>query len=94
MVELDALRHTPAGVPVLGFRIGHRSKQVEAGLPRDIEVEIQAKAVGQVASLLAGAKLGSYVRVTGFLAHKSAKSRQPVVHVNTIEFVEGMNNGF
>lgn len=85
---------TPAGVPVLGFRIRHRSRQVEAGLPRDVEVEIQAKAMGQVASLLADAKLGFYVRVTGFLAQKSARSRQPVFHVNTIEFVEGMKNGF
>ena len=31
LVELDILRHTPGGVPILKFRIEHESDQVEAG---------------------------------------------------------------
>ena len=43
--------------------------------------------------LLAGAKPGDVLRLTGFLSAKSLKSRTPVLHVNAIEFLEGMNHG-
>ncbi|MDD5297772.1 MAG: primosomal replication protein N [Rhodocyclaceae bacterium] len=89
IVELDALRHTPAGVPVLGFKLEHRSRREEAGHPREVAVELAAKAMGEMARLLAGSRLGIKIRVTGFLAQKSAKIRQPVLHVIAIEFVEG-----
>jgi primosomal replication protein N len=93
IIEMAPLRHTPAGVPVLNFRIGHASEQTEAGLSRRVEVELAAVALGQTAILLAGAKPGERVRAGGFLAAKSAKSRQPVLHVERIEFVEGTNHG-
>lgn len=93
LIELSPLRHTPAGVPVLNFRIGHSSEQIEADLPRKVEVELAAVALGNTAMLLKGAQIGEQVRLNGFLAAKSAESKQPVLHVNTIEFVEGMNHG-
>ena len=93
IVEVAPMRHTPAGVPVLNFRIGHASEQIEAGLPRKVEVELAAVALGQTATLLAGAKPGEGVKASGFLAAKSAKSKQPVLHVDRIEFVEGTNHG-
>jgi len=34
------------------------------------------------------------MRVSGFLAAKSLRSRIPVFHLNKIEFLEGMKNGF
>lgn len=93
IIELAQLRHTPAGIPVLNFRIGHASEQIEAGLPRKIECEVQAVALGQTAMLLKGSKPGESVNATGFLAAKSVRSKQPVLHVTTIEFVEGTNHG-
>jgi len=90
IVELDALRYTPAGVPVLGFQLEHRSRQEEAGQLRQVEASLPAKAMGELARLVAGSRLGADVRVTGFLAQKSAKIRQPVLHVIAIEFVEGI----
>jgi primosomal replication protein N len=93
IIEVAPLRHTPAGVPVLNFRISHASEQLEAGLPRKVEVELAAVALGRTATLLAGAKPGESVKASGFIAAKSAKSKQPVLHVNTIEFVEGTNHG-
>jgi primosomal replication protein N len=93
IVELAPLRHTPAGLPVLNFRIGHASEQLEAGVSRKVEVELAVVALGQTAILLTGTKPGENVRLSGFLAAKSAKSRQPVLHVERIEFVEGMNHG-
>jgi primosomal replication protein N len=89
IVELDALRHTPAGVPVLKFRLSHESALNEAGAERKVDCEIAAVAFEREAKLLAAARLGSAVTVTGFLAAKSRTSRQPVLHATHIEFSEG-----
>jgi len=93
IIELSKLRHTPAGVPVLNFRIAHQSEQIEAGLQRWVECELQAVALGQTALLLQGAKPGDGARLTGFLAAKSTQSKQTVLHVERIEFLEGTNHG-
>ena len=89
LIELDALRHTPAGVPVLKFRLQHDSLQTEAGGERKVSCEIAAVAFEREARLLAAAKLGSNVKVNGFLAAKSRTSRTLVLHATQIEFVEG-----
>jgi len=93
ITELKPLRHTPAGLPVLNFRIAHASEQVEADMARKVEVELAVVALGSTATLLSGAKPGDALRLDGFLAAKSAKSGQPVLHVERIEFVEGLNHG-
>jgi len=93
LLELEALRYTPAGIPALNFRIAHASEQSEAGVRRKVECEMVCLALGQMAQLLAGAKPGDALRLSGFLAAKSLKSRTPVLHVNAIEFLEGMNHG-
>jgi primosomal replication protein N len=93
IIELAQVRHTPAGVPVLNFRIAHESEQIEAGLPRKVECELQAVALGQTALLLQGVKPGDGIRMTGFLAAKSTQSKLTVLHVERIEFLEGTNHG-
>jgi len=50
-------------------------------------------ALGPTAQLLAGGKPGDGVKLGGFLAAKSVKSRTPILHVDTIEFLEGMHHG-
>ena len=89
LIELDALRHTPAGVPVVKFRLQHDSLQTEAGGERKVSCEIAAVAFEREAKLLAAAKLGSSVKVNGFLAAKSRSSRTLLLHATQIEFVEG-----
>ena len=89
IIELAQLRHTPAGVPVLNFRITHESEQIEAGLPRRVECELQAVALGPNAHLMQGARPGDQLELAGFLAARSARSKQPVLHVERIEFMEG-----
>jgi primosomal replication protein N len=86
----DALRYTPAGVPIVRFRVGHASRQVEAGAQRAVEMEIACVAVEDQAKVIAAAPLGMGVRVTGFLAAKAKSNRQLVLHVTDIEFVEGV----
>jgi len=89
LIELDALRHTPAGIPMLKFRLQHDSVQTEAGGERKVSCEIAAVAFEREAKLLAAAKLGSNVTVTGFLAAKSRSSRTLMLHATEIEFAEG-----
>ena len=90
LVELDALRHTPAGIPVVDFRLSHASEQLEAGAQRTVQCELAAVAFEREARLIAAARPGMQVKVSGFLAAKSRDSRQVVLHATNIEFVEGV----
>ncbi|WP_230976364.1 primosomal replication protein N [Pseudothauera nasutitermitis] len=89
LAELQPLRRTPAGVPVLNCVLAHESEQIEADRPRAVSVELQAVAVGELAGMLAAAAPGMRIRATGFMAAKSLRSRAPVMHLNKIEFLEG-----
>jgi len=73
---------------VVEFRITHVSEQNEAGQARRVECELACVAVGPPALLLQGATPGSGLTVAGFLAAKSLRQKQPVLHVATIEFNE------
>lgn len=58
-----------------------------------MEVEIAIVALGESARWLQAAPLGGAVKLTGFLAAKSRNSKAPVLHVNTLEYLEGNENG-
>jgi primosomal replication protein N len=89
LLELGKLRHTPAGVAALEFKLAHESEQDEAGGRRKVEAEIGAIAFEAQARLLAARPLGSGLRVQGFLSAKSKRAKRLVLHVTDIEFVEG-----
>jgi primosomal replication protein N len=80
-------------VPVIECLIGHQSEQLEAGSPRRVECEIPAIALGPMAQWLQAASPGSGLRLTGFLAARSRNSKQAKLHITTIEFVEGNQDG-
>ncbi|MCU0896031.1 MAG: primosomal replication protein N [Burkholderiales bacterium] len=85
--ELDALRHTPAGIALLDFRIAHESEQTEAGTARQVRLDVACLATEREARLLAAAPLGAKVALRGFLAPRGRSSRQLVLHVTSFEFV-------
>ncbi len=86
LIELDALRHTPAGIPVLKFSLGHESTQMEAGVPRKVSCEIEGIAFDREARLLATASLGLGLTLHGFMDRKSRNSNRLVLHATQIEF--------
>ena len=47
--EIEPLRHTPAGIPLLNFRLAHKSQQMEAGYKRQVDCELNGIAIGEVA---------------------------------------------
>jgi primosomal replication protein N len=89
LVELKSLRHTPAGIPVTEIRIAHSSRQTEANVERDVVCELGAVALGDLAKLLQGAKLGDAVRAEGFLANRGKSAKNIVLHITDMEFLEG-----
>jgi primosomal replication protein N len=89
LIERNELRHTPAGLPALNFRIGHVSEQIEAGRSRSINLEIEGVALGEVAQNLSKAAQEAEYRFEGFLAMRSKLSRQPVLHVSGFELNRG-----
>jgi primosomal replication protein N len=90
IAELGALRHTPAGLPLIDLRIRHESEVAEAGSTRKVEAEVEAIAFQTQARLLAAAAPGSPLRVEGFLCAKSRRSKKLVLHLTKIEFTEGV----
>ena len=89
LLELGALRLTPAGVAALEFSVSHESEQREAGGQRKVQAEIGAIAFEAEARLIAERPLGSEVKLAGFLGAKSKRSKKLVLHVTNVEFVEG-----
>jgi primosomal replication protein N len=96
VTELQSLRYTPAGIPVVEFRLAHESERAEAGAQRKVHAEIDAVAFEAQARLLAAGTggnalraLGQLLKVEGFLCAKNRRSRKPVLHVTNIEFIEG-----
>lgn len=93
LLEKDALRLTPVRVPIVGLRIEHASRQVEAGIERDVRCELEVRAIGPEAHRINAVPLGAWLAIEGFLAAKSVRSRYPVLHIRTFELLEGMNHG-
>ncbi len=83
--ERGVMRYTPAGVPAMECRLAHRSVQQEAGIGRQVEFEIGAVALGEMAQQLAQIQPGALVTVTGFLAPLRRSSRTLLVHLTRID---------
>lgn len=85
MVQIEHLRYTPAGIPLLSVILRHASEQIEAGMKRKVECEVNAVILGDLA--LKGLNTGAQIIAQGFLARRSLKSTQLVMHINNIEYV-------
>ncbi|HWY72300.1 MAG TPA: primosomal replication protein N [Burkholderiaceae bacterium] len=81
LVERAAMRHTPAGVPVVEAQIRHRSDVIEAGAPRTLEFVVNAIALGPIAGKLGRERLGAQLDLSGFLAPRSRRSSKLVLHL-------------
>lgn len=85
MISLEALRHTPAGIPILTLTVHHVSIKNEAGMKRQAECDVPVMAMADMAKKAAGLKIGDKVKVAGFLAKKSLKNDRLVLHLNELE---------
>ncbi len=81
ITEREALRYTPAGVPIISAILQHRSTQIEAGTERLIGFEISAIAAGEIAGRFNQAALGVKYQFTGFIANRSRNSMRLTYHI-------------
>lgn len=88
LTAIDALRYTPAGMPLLEFRLLHRSQQTEAGLKRQVECEMSGVAMAEVAVAMSRFKPGQAVRVKGFLNRKNRMSTQLILHATEAQAIK------
>jgi len=84
LLTADELRRTPAGLPVLEFRVEHDSEQIESGAARRTAFELDCVIVGPPAERMK-APPGTELKLTGFLATRSRMSTRLVLHVNEFE---------
>ena len=87
VVQIETLRYTPAGIPLLSFVLRHLSEQSEAGMQRRVECEINAVIMGELAEKSRSMKIGTLLSVAGFIAKRSLKSTQLVLHINTLDLI-------
>jgi primosomal replication protein N len=89
LVELEDLRYTPAGIARVALKIRSISTQQEAGMPRQVQCDIPALALGGAAQQASGMRVGQRVKVEGFLAQRSLRIAQLVMHIDNITLDEG-----
>lgn len=81
----DALRWSPAGIPILGATVHHRSTQIEAGFARDVTMELLIRAAGPLAEQLDRVSLGASLSMQGFLAPRSRNGKGLILHLTQFE---------
>jgi primosomal replication protein N len=84
VAEVEPLRHTPAGLPLIQFKLLHQSWQIEAGHKRQVECILQCVALGTVATAASDTRSGDRIGVSGFLNRKNRMSMQLVLHATEI----------
>jgi len=85
LLEREAIRYTPAGVPIVGLKLSHRSVQREAGTDRTVEMEISAIAADRMALRIDRIALGTGLKLEGFLAPRRRNVKALVLHVTDFE---------
>ena len=83
LVERGALRHTPAGLPALDFKLEHQSELTEDQQVRKVSVQIKAIAIGAITPALAKLSLGDSNTFAGFLAG-ARNGRGLLFHVTSL----------
>ncbi|MFN4265911.1 MAG: primosomal replication protein N [Aquabacterium sp.] len=83
LLERQALRYTPAGLPALDLVVKHESQVMEADLPRKVQLELRAVAIGNIAQALNRQPIGSDLNVVGFLG-ATRSGRGVLLHITEL----------
>jgi primosomal replication protein N len=80
LLERQALRYTPAGLPVLDVLLRHESELFHEAQARKVMVELKARAIGSTVQALAALAIGGKADFAGYLAG-SRNGRGLVFHI-------------
>ena len=87
VVDVGSRRVSPAGIPQQRITIEHRSRQVEAGIPREARCRIDVKIAGEeLARIARTLAVGQQVGIEGFLTRAGFKGSEAsiVLHATGI----------
>lgn len=85
VVDVGARRVSPAGIPQQRITIEHRSRQIEAGTPREARCRLDIKMVGEdLGMLVRTLVVGQQVEVEGFLTRSGFKGSEASVVVHAV----------
>lgn len=80
LVERQALRYTPAGLPALDLLLQHESEVLQEGQARKVNVELRARAIGSVVKSAASLAIGQSAQFAGFVG-SMRNGRGVVFHI-------------
>lgn len=89
-VAKQAVRYTPAGVPVLEAAFKYDGSVTEAGGVRVLTFEFSTIALGAVAQALDREALGAPLLIEGFIAPRTRRSSRLLVHIADYRIGEGI----
>jgi primosomal replication protein N len=84
LVQRQAMRYTPAGLPALDLSLAHSSTVSEDGQPRQVSFEMRALAIGEVTRVLQPLPLGSTGTFAGFMSSQR-NGRGLLFHITSVE---------
>ena len=85
LVSKDAIRFTPAGIPVMHCQLEHSGQANEVGVARKIQMSVEALAIGPIQKDLEQMDLGAQAVFGGFLAPKTLRNQRLVFHITHIQ---------
>ncbi|BEI33154.1 primosomal replication protein N [Polynucleobacter sp. HIN5] len=88
LIAKDAIRYTPAGLPVIHCQLHHDGELSEAKQIRQVRMNVEAVAVGDVHRELLTMDLGAVAVFEGFLTQKTLRNERLVFHITKITLNE------
>lgn len=85
VLNLQPMRHTPAGIAVCELSLQHQSVVEQAQVQRHLDFEIDAVAMGDTAYRLSSVSIGDMLDIQGFIAPLRKSSSRLVLHIQTFK---------
>lgn len=79
LIDVEPIRYTPAGVPILSFTLRHHSCIEEAGGVRQVDCEIPGVCLGPLSVRLQAIPANNAVVLSGFLAARHHRWKRALV---------------
>jgi len=87
LIAKDAIRYTPAALPVIHCQLHHDGEAYEANQMRQIQMSVEAIAIGEISKDLEQMELGTSAVFEGFLTQKTLRNERLVFHITKIELI-------
>lgn len=87
LITKDTIRYTPAGLPVIHCQLNHDGEAYEANQMRQIQMSVEAIAIGEITKDLEQMELGTSAVFEGFLTQKTLRNERLIFHITKIKLI-------